>query len=138
MSLTDLTDEQLASKIAELGAEIASHAKDPRTGAFSPPVVLAVRALTQALEEYHGKPLAHGDHDAAARVLAESQPTGRYRLLRDEPRFDLKAGDMLVCGRMHPAWAREKVAVLYRERDHFMPSCSQYRDNVEFVSGTQV
>ncbi len=59
----------------------------------------------------------------------------RYELLFDDERFGLKAGDVLICEPMHPAWANEKVAVLYRESDHFEPGCSQYRDWVRHLSG---
>ncbi len=62
----------------------------------------------------------------------------RYRLVGDDDRHGLKAGDILVCGRMHWAWAPEKVAVLYRESDGYEPGCSQYRENVEHVSGPRV
>lgn len=59
----------------------------------------------------------------------------RYELLTDEPRFNLVAGDVLICEPMHPAWANEKVAVVYRESDHYEPGCSQYRSNVRHLSG---
>jgi hypothetical protein len=59
----------------------------------------------------------------------------RYELLRDDPRHGLSKGDILICGRMHWAWAAEKVAVLRRESDGYEPGCSQYRVNVRHVSG---
>jgi hypothetical protein len=59
----------------------------------------------------------------------------RYELLNDDPRFGLKAGDILICGRMHAAWSSEKVAVLRRESDGFEPGCSQYRSDVRHLSG---
>lgn len=66
------------------------------------------------------------------------EKVGRYELLADEPRFGLRKGDMLICGRMHWAWACEKVAVLCRESDGHEPGCSQYRSNVRYVSGHRV
>lgn len=62
----------------------------------------------------------------------------RYRLLHDDERFGLKAGDILVCESMHWAWAPEKVAVKYRESDGYEPGCSQYRQSVEWVSGPKL
>jgi hypothetical protein len=59
----------------------------------------------------------------------------RYELLIDDPRFRLKAGDILICERMHWAWADEKVAVVRRESDGYEPGCSQYRHSVRHVSG---
>lgn len=61
-----------------------------------------------------------------------------YRLLHDDERFGLKAGDILVCRSMHWAWADEKVSVMYRESDGYEPHCSQYRENVEWVSGPKL
>jgi hypothetical protein len=63
-----LTDEQVAAKIGALGEEIARYARDPNSDAWSPEVVLAVRWLTVALEDYHGKSIWHGDHDFNANL----------------------------------------------------------------------
>jgi hypothetical protein len=57
--------------------------------------------------------------------------TGRYELLHDDERFGLRAGDILVCEPMHPAWADEKLAVLHREGDGYDPGCSVYREMVK-------
>lgn len=65
-------------------------------------------------------------------------PTGRYELLRDDPRFGLVKGDILICERMHWAWAVEKVAVVCRESDGYEPRCSQRRSDVRHVSGPRV
>jgi hypothetical protein len=62
----------------------------------------------------------------------------RYRLLVDDERFGLTAGDILICAPMHWAWAPEKVAVLRRESDGYEPGCSQYREDVEHVSGPRI
>jgi len=67
--------------------------------------------------------------------LADAEVTSRYRLLHDDPDFGLTAGDILICGPMHPAWRPEKVAVIRRESDGYEPGCSQYRESVEWVSG---
>lgn len=74
--------------------------------------------------------------DSGERRVPEG--TGRYELLHDDERFKLRAGDVLVCGRMHWAWAPEKVAVLFRESDGYEPGCSQYRGSVRFLSGKMV
>lgn len=55
--LHSLDDEQLATRVADLGDQIAQLARDPNKGAFGPEVVDAVRALTRTIEEFHGKPL---------------------------------------------------------------------------------
>jgi hypothetical protein len=62
----------------------------------------------------------------------------RYELLHDDPRFGLSKGDVLICGRMHWAWAPEKVAVIRRESDGYEPRCSQYRISVRHLSGPKV
>jgi hypothetical protein len=61
-----------------------------------------------------------------------------YRLKEDDPRFGLQAGDVLVCEPMHWAWASEKIAVKHRQRDGYDPGCSQYRHQVEYVSGPRL
>ena len=66
------------------------------------------------------------------------KPLSRYEIREDDERFGLCAGDIVVCERMHPAWAEEKVRVLYRESDGYQPECSQYRRNVRHVSGPRV
>lgn len=57
----------------------------------------------------------------------------RYELVRDDPRFKLQKGDILLCGPMHWAWANEKVAVIERESDGYKPGCSQYRSDVKYL-----
>ena len=59
----------------------------------------------------------------------------RYELLTDDPRFGLSKGDVLICAPMHPAWGSEKVAVVKRESDGYEPGCSQYREDVRWLSG---
>ena len=66
------------------------------------------------------------------------QELSRYEIIEDAEDFGLKAGDIVVCGPMHPAWAGEKVAISYRESDGFEPECSQYRGNVKHISGPKV
>lgn len=88
-------------------------------------------------------PGSNEDIETLAQELADEaekvEPkTGRYRLLRSDPRFNLHKGDILICGRMAAPWASEKVAVLCRESDGYEPGCSQYRNNVQFLSGTRV
>ena len=57
----------------------------------------------------------------------------RFRLIGDDERFSLKDGDILLCEEMHWAWRDEKVAVVRRESDGYVPMCSQYRHSVEFI-----
>lgn len=61
------------------------------------------------------------------------RPLMRYRLVGDDERFGLKDGDILLCQEMNWAWADEKVAVVRRESDGYVPGCSQYRHSVEFI-----
>ena len=56
----------------------------------------------------------------------------RYELLKDDPRFGLNKGDILV-GETY--WLDpDKVTIHYRESDGFDPECNQYRDDVRFIS----
>lgn len=64
-----------------------------------------------------------------------TREVSRYELLRDDPRFRLVKGDILICEPMHWAWSSEKVAVVRRESDGFEPHCSQYRTDVRHLSG---
>lgn len=57
----------------------------------------------------------------------------RFRLIGDDERFSLKDGDILLCEEMHLARWSEKVAVVRRESDGYVPMCSQYRHSVEFI-----
>ena len=75
------------------------------------------------------------DHE---RARATATVESIYRLRNDDPRFGLKAGDMLVCESMHWAWAPEKIAVKHRLADGYEPECSQYRGDVEYVSGPRL
>ena len=61
------------------------------------------------------------------------RPLMRYELLNDDPRFGLSEGDILLCEEMHWAWADEKVAVVRRESDGYVPGCSQYRHSVKYI-----
>ena len=60
-------------------------------------------------------------------------PLMRFRLVADDERFGLREGDILLCEEMNWAWADEKVAVVRRESDAYVPMCSQYRHSVEFI-----
>lgn len=53
-----------------------------------------------------------------------------FVLRDDDPRFDLKAGDILRCVN-YPYDA--KVSVLFREWDGFDPDCNQYDSDVAFL-----
>lgn len=63
---------------------------------------------------------------------AERRAPRVYRLLEDQPPFRLKAGDLLLC---IPYWLDpDKVTVLERATDHYDPSCTLYRYEVEVVA----
>ncbi len=64
--------------------------------------------------------------------FAYSKPR-RYVLHDDDPRFALRAGDVLVCKpyRLDPV----QLTVLYRESDGFDPECNVYRRQVNSVRG---
>lgn len=54
------------------------------------------------------------------------------RMKRDDPRFGLDAGDLLLVTRY---WLDpNKVTVIRRVSDGFDPECNQYSRDVEFVS----
>ena len=72
---------------------------------------------------------------SASEKLPKETTMSRYELLADDPRFGLRKGDILICTRMHWAWADEKVAVIRRESDGYEPGCSQYRRDVRHISG---
>ena len=69
-----LSDEELAVKIGELGAQIARDVKDPQIGAEHPRVVMAVRWMEVALGDLHGQSLWHGDHDFDLKVEENGLP----------------------------------------------------------------
>ena len=56
--------------------------------------------------------------------------TSRLRMLHDDLRFGLAAGDVLVCV---PYPYDEKWTVLRRESDGFDPECNQYVSDVEWI-----
>ena len=58
--------------------------------------------------------------------------TTKYRLIEDEPRFGLSAGDVLLC---EPYWLDPdtKLTVLARESDGFDPECNVYRCEVKRI-----
>jgi len=53
-----------------------------------------------------------------------------YQLRYDDPRFDLKAGDLLVTV---PYRYDSKVTVLRRLSDGYDPECNQYLSNVTWI-----
>jgi hypothetical protein len=85
-----------------------------------------------------GRPLArprivHDDRWQAWRDFLR-QPL-RYRLLEDDTRFGLAAGDVLVCAPYR--YDGEKLTVLYRESDGFDPQCNVYRPDVRRIRGPE-
>ena len=55
----------------------------------------------------------------------------RVKLLEDDERFKLKAGDTFKAER-YKYDPREKVTLLSRESDGFIPECNQYIHSVAF------
>lgn len=52
-----------------------------------------------------------------------------YRLIEDDPRMGLSAGDVLRC---EPYWLdHDKLTVIERVADGFNPECNVYRSQVE-------
>jgi hypothetical protein len=67
--------------------------------------------------------------------MTTPSPLSRYELIVEDERFGLHKGDVLICSRMHWAWADEKIAVVRRESDGYEPGCSLYRHMVRHLSG---
>jgi hypothetical protein len=55
----------------------------------------------------------------------------KVKLLNDEERFNIKAGDEFEAIRYHLD-PQEKMSLLKRLSDGFDPECNQYRDNLAF------
>jgi hypothetical protein len=70
---------------------------------------------------------------ATTMVEWNGRPLMRYRMLVDNERFGLRAGDIILCEELNWAWAEEKVASVRRESDGYQPGCSLYRHMVERI-----
>ena len=87
----------------------------------------AAECVTASGRIVRGGHAARWDH--YFRELRESP--SRWRLHKDDERFGLAEGDVLV-GR--PYWLDpDKVTVEYRESDGFDPQCNQYRVDIEWI-----
>lgn len=61
-----------------------------------------------------------------------SESLHRFRLKKDDLRFGLHEGDVLV-GRAYWLDPQAKVTVEFREFDGFDPMCNQYRSDLEYL-----
>jgi hypothetical protein len=69
--------------------------------------------------------------DEFAARLAQALGDSRWQLLKDDDRFGLRKGDVLI-GR--PYWLDpEKITVDYRECDGRDPMCNQYRTDLKWL-----
>lgn len=56
------------------------------------------------------------------------------RIKKDEPRFEIKAGDVFFAERYR--YDPDKVTLLKRITDDYDPRCNEYVENLEFVTAT--
>lgn len=86
---------------------------------------------------WSGRPLTSGQACHVTRWDARRslyRRPRRYVMRADDPQFQLSEGDVLIC---EPYWLdpAEKVCVLYRESDGYVPECNQYRHAVKPILG---